>query len=209
MKEEFVMSRKFFSIGSAIYILALAMVTLPGCALIGLEEEETYTQTHGSLFYLQGTWVSGCYANGSYYKKSTVVFSGTDYTESTTDYPDSSCADSSKRYTLIHTQSNVIAREHTTLSDGSAGYFITSTWVKSTWTPQDSGLISAFNSANGGSGLCGINSWQLNQAMDVTGLDCGSSGNFASQGDANTYKYSVSGNSLKLDHFISITFTKQ
>ena len=55
MKEEFVMSRKFFSIGSAIYILALAMVTSPGCALLGLEEEETYTQTHGSLFDLQGT----------------------------------------------------------------------------------------------------------------------------------------------------------
>ena len=163
----------------------------------------------GSLSDVAGTWVSSCYAEGTTYKRSTIVFSGTDLTESITDYLDSSCADSNKRFTLIHTRNNVSVGNQTTLSDGSVGYFITLTAVKSTWTPQDSSLINAFNSANGGSGLCGRTSWQLNQAMDVTGLDCGSSGNFASQGDANTYKYSVSGNIIKFDHAINITFTKQ
>ena len=197
------MFRKFFSIGPTICVLALAAVISPGCALIGLEEETTPVAT-GSLSDIEGTWVSSCYANGSYYKKSTVVILGTDFTESTTDYPDSSCADSNKRYTLIHTQNNVIAGNHTRLSDGSAGYFITSTWVKSTWTPQDNSLLSAFNA-----GICGITSWQLNQAMDVTGLDCGSSGSFRSQGDVNSGTYSFSGNSLKFGNLINVTFTKQ
>ena len=147
------MFRKFFSTGSTICVLALATLILPGCALLWLEEEETTTVTTGSLFDLQGTWVSSCYANESYYKKSTVVFSGTDYTESTTDYPDSSCDDSNKRYTLIHTQNNLSAGNQTTLSDGSVGYFITATAVSSTWTPQDNSLLSAFNA-----GICGITS---------------------------------------------------
>ena len=130
------------------------------------------------------------------------MISGTDFTESTTDYPDSSCDDSNKRYTLIHTQNNVVAGNHTRLSDGSAGYFITSTWVKSTWTPQDNSLLSAFNA-----GICGITSWQLNQATTVTGLDCGGSTNFQPQGDINYDKYAVSGSSLKLKSR-NITLTK-
>ena len=123
------MLRKFFSTVSTICVLALATLISPGCPLLGLEEEETTTVTTGSLFDLQGTWVSSCYANESYDKKSTVVFSRTAYTESTTDCPDSLCDDSNKRYTLIHTPKNVIAGNHTRLSDGSAGYFITSKWV--------------------------------------------------------------------------------
>ena len=124
------MFRKFFSTGSTNCVLALAKLISPGCTLLGPEEEETTTVTTGSLFDLQGTWVSSCYANESYYKKSTVVFSATDYTESTTDYPDSSCADSNKCYTLIHTRNNVSVGNQTTLSDGSVGYFITLTAVK-------------------------------------------------------------------------------
>ena len=199
------MFKKFFSIGSTICVLALVALISPGCALLGLEEEEeTTTVATGSLSDIEGTWVSSCYANGSYYKKSTVVILGTDFTESTTDYPDSSCADSNKRYTLIHTQNNLSAGNQTTLSDGSVGYFMTSTAVSSTWTPQDNSLLSAFNA-----GVCGITSWQLNQAMDVTGLDCGSNGSFLSQGDANSGTYSVSGNSLKFGNLINVTFTKQ
>ncbi len=49
------MFRKFFSTGSTICVLALAPLISPGCALLGLEEEETTTVTTGSLFDLQGT----------------------------------------------------------------------------------------------------------------------------------------------------------
>ena len=197
------MFRNFFSVGSAVCLLALAMLISPGCALLGLEEEEEETTTvaTGSLSDIEGTWLSSCLANGSSYSQVTAEFSGTNQINTEISYSDSSC--SSKRYTLIWTYNNLSAGAQSTLTDGTSGYIFTAVAQTATWTPQDSSLLSAFNA-----GICGITSWQLNQATTVTGLDCGGNGNFQPQGDVNYDKYAVSGSSLKLNNR-NITLTKQ
>ena len=199
------MFRKFFSIGSTICLLSLAILISPGCALIGLEEEEEETETTktGSLSDVEGTWASSCASDGSgNYETKTIIFSGTDFTYQSRAFNDSSCAD--PRYLVQWTYNNMSAGAQTTLNDGTSGYGLSGTVNAVSWTVQSSSLVTAFNS---GSGTCGKTDWTLNVAADITGVaNCGG-GDISSQGTAYADKYKVSGTSLSLNNFGS--FTKQ
>ena len=199
------MFKKFFSIGSAVCLLALATLISPGCALLGLEEEEEETETTktGSLSDLEGTWASSCASDGSgNYETRTVIFSGTDFTYQSRAFNDSSCTDS--RYLVQWTYNTMSAGAQTTLDDGTSGYGLSGTVNAVSWTVQSSSLVTAFNS---GSGTCGKTDWTLNVAGDITGVaNCGGS-DIPSQGTAYADKYKVSGTSLTLNNLGS--FTKQ
>ena len=200
------MSRKHRSILSIASVVALTLLTSTGCALLGLEEEEETTDTTtaatltGSLSDIEGTWVSSCVALGSSYNQITAVFSGTNQTVTDIVYSDNSC--NSKRYTMILTYNNLSAGGQSFLTDGTSGYYFFAVAQTATLTPQDSSTLSAFNT-----GICGITSWQLNQATTVAGLDCETI-SFQPQGDLNADVYAVSGSSLKLNNR-NITLTKQ
>ena len=199
------MFRKFFSIGSTTCLLALTTVTSPGCALLGLEEEEeTTTVATGSLSDVAGTWASSCAQSdgSSSYETRTVIFSGTDFTYQSRSFTDSSCAD--PRYLVQRTYNNMSAGAQTTLDDGTSGYGLSGTVNAVSWTIQSSSLVTTFNS---GSGTCGKTDWTLNVAGDITGVaNCGGSDQ-PTQGPAYGDKYKVSGTSLTLNNLGS--FTKQ
>ena len=199
------MNKRFCSITSTISLLALALLTAPGCALLGLEEEEEETTTvaTGSLSDIEGTWASSCASDGSgNYETKTVIFSGTDFTYQSRAFNDSSCAD--PRYLVQWTYDDMSAGAQTTLDDGNSGYGLSGTVNAVSWTVQSSSLVTAFNS---GSGTCGKTDWTLNVAGDVTGVaDCGGS-DISPQGTAYADKYKVSGTSLTLNNLGS--FTKQ
>jgi len=199
------MNKRFCSITSTISLLALALLTAPGCALLGLEEEEEETTTvaTGSLSDIEGTWASSCASDGrGNYETKTVIFSGTDFTYQSRAFNDSSCAD--PRYLVQWTYNNMSAGAQTTLNDGTSGYGFSGTVNAVSWTIQSSSLVTAFNS---GSGTCGKTDWTLNVAGDVTGVaDCGGS-DISPQGTAYADKYKVSGTSLTLNNLGS--FTKQ
>lgn len=200
------MFRKFFSIGPTICVLALATVTSPGCALIGLEEEEeTTTVATGSLSDVAGTWASSCASDGSgAYETRTLIFSGTGFTHQQRAFNDSSCTD--PRYLVQWTYNTMSAGAQTTLNDGTSGYGLSGTVDAVSWTVQSSSLVTAFNS---GSGTCGKTDWTLNVAGDITGVaNCGGS-DVPSQGAAYADKYRVSGTNLYLNNLSGKTFTKQ
>ena len=201
------MFKKFFSIGSAVCLLALATLISPGCALLGLEEEEEETETTktGSLSDLEGTWASSCASDGSgNYETRTVIFSGTDFTHQQGSFNDSSCTD--PRYLVQWTYNTMSAGAQTTLDDGTSGYGLSGTVNAVSWTVQSSSLVTAFNS---GSGTCGKTDWTLNVAGDITGVaNCGGS-DVPSQGAAYADKYRVSGTNLYLNNLSGTTLTKQ
>ena len=199
------MFRKFFSTGSTICVLALATLISPGCALLGLEEEEeTTTVATGSLSDVAGTWASSCVQSdgSSSYETRTVIFSGTDFTYQFRSFNDSSCTD--PRFLLQSTYNNMSAGAQTTLSDGTSGYGLSCTVNAVSLTAQSSSLISTFNS---GSGVCGKTDWILNVAGDVTGVANCLGSDQPTQGTAYADKYRVSGTSLTLNNLGS--FTKQ
>ena len=198
------MFRKFFSIGSTICLLALATLISPGCALLGLEEEEEETETTktGSLSDLEGTWASSCASDGSgNYETRTVIFSGTDFTHQQGSFNDSSCTD--PRYLTQWTYNTMSAGAQTTLDDGTSGYGLSGTVNAVTVTVQSSSLISTFNTA----GVCSKTDWTLNVAGDVTGAASCLGSDQPSAGAAYADKYKVSGTSLNLNNLGS--FTKQ
>ena len=196
------MFRKFFSIGSTTCLLALTTVTSPGCALLGLEEEEeTTTVATGSLSDVAGTWASSCAQSGSSYETRTVIFSGTDFTYQLRSFTDSSCTDPRFLVQLIY--NNMSAGAQTTLDDGTSGYGLSSTVNAVSLTVQSNSLISTFNS----SGVCGKSDWTLNVAGDVTGAANCLGSDQPTQGTAYGDKYKVSGTSLTLNNLGS--FTKQ
>ena len=199
------MFRKFFSVGSAICLLALATLISPGCALLGLEEEEEETETTktGSLSDLEGTWATSCASDGSNYETRTLIFSGTGFTHQQRAFNDSSCTD--PRYLVQWTYNNMSAGAQTTLNDGTSGYGLSGTINAVSWTVQSSSLLSYFNSSS----TCGKTDWTLNVAGDITGVaDCGGS-DMPSQGAAYTDKYRVSGTSLYSNNLSGTTFIKQ
>ena len=199
------MFRNFFSVGSAVCLLALAMLISPGCALLGLEEEEEETETTktGSLSDLEGTWATSCASDGSNYETRTLIFSGTGFTHQQRAFNDSSCTD--PRYLVQWTYNNMSAGAQTTLNDGTSGYGLSGTINAVSWTVQSSSLLSYFNSSS----TCGKTDWTLNVAGDITGVaDCGGS-DMPSQGAAYTDKYRVSGTSLYLNNLSGTTFIKQ
>ena len=199
------MFRKFFSVGSAICLLALATLISPGCALLGLEEEEEETETTktGSLSDLEGTWATSCASDGSNYETRTLIFSGTGFTHQQRAFNDSSCID--PRYLVQWTYNNMSAGAQTTLNDGTSGYGLSGTINAVSWTVQSSSLLSYFNSSS----TCGKTDWTLNVAGDITGVaNCGGS-DLPSQGAAYADKYRVSGTNLYLNSQGGTTFTKQ
>ena len=142
------MFRKFFSIGSSICLLALTTLISPGCALLGLEEEEEKTETTktGSLSDLEGTWATSCASDGSNYETRTLIFSGTGFTHQQRAFNDSSCTD--PRYLVQWTYNNMSAGAQTTLNDGTSGYGLSGTINAVSWTVQSSSLLSYFNSSS-------------------------------------------------------------
>ena len=200
------MNKKLCSITSTISMLALALFTAPGCALLGLEEEEeTTTVVTGSLSDVAGTWASSCASDGSgAYETRTLIFSGTGFTHQQRAFNDSSCTD--PRYLVQWTYNTMSAGAQTTLNDGTSGYGLSGTVDAVSWTVQSSSLVTAFNS---GSGTCGKTDWTLNVAGDITGVaNCGGS-DVPSQGAAYADKYRVSGTNLYLNNLSGKTFTKQ
>ena len=198
------MFRKFFSTGSTICVLALATLISPGCALLGLEEEEeTTTVATGSLSDVAGTWASSCVQSdgSSSYETRTVIFSGTDFTYQLRSFTDSSCTD--PRFLVQSMYNNTSAGAQTTLDDGTSGYGLSSTVNAVSLTVQSNSLISTFNS----SGVCGKSDWTLNVAGDVTGVANCLGSDQPTQGTAYGDKYKVSGTSLTLNNLGS--FTKQ
>jgi hypothetical protein len=199
------MFRKIFSIGSTICVLALATLISSGCALIGLEEEEEETTTvaTGSLSDIEGTWVSGCNTGtGGNPQIRTVTFSGTTYTHQQKDYGDTSC--SSENYVVEATYNNLTAGSQTTLYNAESGFYLTATVQTLTWTMKTSTMANYANSQS----ICGITSWQPNEAVSIAGIaNCGGSDQ-PSQGTAYTDKYKVSGTSLILEN-TQLTYTKQ
>jgi len=196
------MFRKFFSVGSAISVLALATMTSPGCALLGLEEEEeTTTVATGSLSELEGTWNSSCIlaSDGSTYDKHTVSLSGTNLTSTTTSYQDSSC--STSRFSTEYAYTNVAAGTAINLSNGNSGWGISGTVQSVNLTPLSSTITNSLNSASN----CGLSTWQLNTAYNAQGLDCGS-GAYPTQGSAWNSRYRVSGTTLTVQ--VSDTATR-
>ena len=192
------MFKKFFSIGSTICLLALATLISPGCALIGLEEEEeTETTKTGSLSDVEGTWVASC---DSDLKIQTVQFSGTTLTYSTTQYVSNSC--SSPRWSTSFVVSSLSAGSETTIN-GQKGYNFTGKTESNTLTPADSSNASTLNTLL----YCGVTSWQANVAVSLAGKDCGD-GTQSANGSDYADKYSVSGTTLTLNN-ISGTFIKQ
>ena len=201
------MFRKFFSIGPTICVLALATVTSPGCALLGLEEEEeTTTVATGSLSELEGTWNSNCIlaSDGSNYDKYTLSLSGTNLTSTQTSYEDSSC--STGRFSTEYTYTNVAAGTAINLSDGNAGWGISGTQQSLNVTPLSSTMTNTMNSIS----YCGLSTWQLNTASNAQGLDCGS-GASPTQGSAWSSRYRVSGTTLTVQVSNTVTrdYTKQ
>ena len=193
------MNKRFCSITSTIALLALALLTAPGCALIGLEEEEEETTTvaTGSLSDVEGTWVASC---DSDLKTQTVQFSGTTLTYSTTQYVSNSC--SSPRWSTSFVVSSLSAGSETTIN-GQKGYNFTGKTQSNTLTPADSSSASTLNTML----YCGVTSWQANVAISLAGKDCGN-GIQSANGSDYADKYSVSGTSLTLNN-ISGTFIKQ
>jgi len=196
------MFRKFFSVGSAISVLALATMTSPGCALLGLEEEEeTTTVATGSLSELEGTWNSSCIlaSDGSTYDKHTLSLSGTNLTSTTTSYQDSSC--STSRFSTEYAYTNVAAGTAINLSNGNPGWGISGTVQSLNVTPLSSDMTNTMNSIS----FCGLSTWQLNTASNAQGLDCGS-GAYPTQGSAWNSRYRVSGTTLTVQ--VSDTATR-
>ena len=193
------MNKRFCSITSTIALLALALLTAPGCALIGLEEEEEETTTvaTGSLSDVEGTWVASC---DSDLKTQTVQFSGTTLTYSTTQYVSNSC--SSPRWSTSFVVSSLSAGSETTIN-GQKGYNFTGKTQSNTLTPADSSNASTLNTML----YCGFTSWQANVAVSLAGKDCGN-GIQSANGSDYADKYRVSGTSLTLNN-ISGTFIKQ
>jgi len=193
------MNKRFCSITSTIALLALALLTAPGCALIGLEEEEEETTTvaTGSLSDVEGTWVASC---DSDLKTQTVQFSGTTLTYSTTQYVSNSC--SSPRWSTSFVVSSLSAGSETTIN-GQKGYNFTGKTQSNTLTPADSSSASTLNTML----YCGVTSWQANVAVSLAGKDCGN-GIQSANGSDYADKYRVSGTSLTLNN-ISGTFIKQ
>ena len=193
------MNKRFCSITSTIALLALALLTAPGCALIGLEEEEEETTTvaTGSLSDVEGTWVASC---DSDLKTQTVQFSGTTLTYSTTQYVSNSC--SSPRFSTSFVVSSLSAGSETTIN-GQKGYNFTGKTQSNTLTPADSSSASALNTMQ----YCGVTNWQANVAVSLAGKDCGN-GIQSANGSDYADKYRVSGTSLTLNN-ISGTFIKQ
>ena len=193
------MNKRFCSITSTIALLALALLTAPGCALIGLEEEEEETTTvaTGSLSDVEGTWVASC---DSDLKTQTVQFSGTTLTYSTTQYVSNSC--SSPRWSTSFVVSSLSAGSETTIN-GQKGYNFTGKTQSNTLTPADSSSASALNTMP----YCGVTNWQANVAVSLAGKDCGD-GIQSANGSDYADKYRVSGTSLTLNN-ISGTFIKQ
>ena len=200
------MFRKFFSIGSTICLLAIATLISPGCALIGLEEEEEETETTktGSLSDVEGTWASSCASDGyGDYETKTLIFSGTDFTYQYRAFNDSSCTD--PRYLVQWTYNNMSAGAATVFDSGFGGYKLSGTVNAVSWTVQSSSLVSYFNSTS----ACGKTDWTLNVAGDVTGVaNCGGN-SVASQGDAYTDGYATNGTSMILDNHYGTTFFRQ
>jgi len=193
------MNKKLCSITSTISLLALALFTAPGCALLGLEEEEEETETTktGSLSDVEGTWVASC---DSDLKTQTVQFSGTTLTYSTTQYVSNSC--SSPRWSTSFVVSSLSAGSETTIN-GQKGYNFTGKTQSNTLTPADSSSASTLNTML----YCGVTSWQANVAISLAGKDCGN-GIQSANGSDYADKYRVSGTSLTLNN-ISGTFIKQ
>jgi len=193
------MNKKLCSITSTISMLALALFTAPGCALLGLEEEEEETETTktGSLSDVEGTWVATC---DSDLKIQTVQFSGTTLTYSTTQYLSSGC--SSPRWSTSFVVSSLSAGSETTIN-GQKGYNFTGKTQSNTLTPADSSSASTLNTML----YCGVTSWQAGVEVSVAGKDCGGNTQSANGSDY-ADKYRVSGTSLTLNN-ISGTFIKQ
>jgi len=193
------MNKRFCSITSTIALLALALLTAPGCALIGLEEEEEETTTvaTGSLSDVEGTWVASC---DSDLKIQTVQFSGTTLTYLTTQYLSSGCT--SPRWSTSFVVSSLSAGSETTIN-GQKGYNFTGKTQSNTLTPADSSSASTLNTIP----YCGVTNWQANVAVSLAGKDCGN-GIQSANGSDYADKYRVSGTSLTLNN-ISGTFIKQ
>ena len=194
------MNKRFCSITSTIALLALALLTAPGCALIGLEEEEeTTTVATGSLSELEGTWNSNCISDGSNYDKHTLSLSGTNLTVTQTSYEDSSC--STGRISFEYNYTNVAAGTAINLSNGNSGWGISGTVQSLNVTPLSSDMTNTMNSIS----FCGLSTWQLNTASNAQGLDCGSGAN-PTQGSAWNSRYRVSGTTLTVQ--VSDTATR-
>jgi len=200
------MNKRFCSITSTIALLALALLTAPGCALIGLEEEEEETTTvaTGSLSDIEGTWVKACGTNESFGKTVetiTVVESSQMlvYEIQTFDNSDSSCG--TPQFTWTLTTGNLVAGSQGTLNNGSKGYGLEGTYLYYTLTPNVSDSYLAGLSTS----ICGLDSWTSGQAKSLIGSTCA---RFSAGDPTDGWAYSLSGNDLYFNA-TSSTFTKQ
>ena len=199
------MNKRFCSITSTISLLALALLTAPGCALIGLEEEEEETTTvaTGSLSDIEGTWAKACGTNESFGKTVetiTVVESSQMlvYEIQTFDNSDSSCSTAQFSWTM--TIANLVAGSQGTLNNGSKGYGLAGTYLYYFLTPHVSDAYLA-----GVGTICGLGSWTSGQPKSLFGSECA---DFNATDSTDGWGYSLSGNDLYFNTTNS-TFTKQ
>jgi len=197
--------QNFYSITSTIIILAVTFFTTPGCAILGLEEEEEDTEESivpGSITEMGGTWKTSCVGGDDGYSENYLTHSGSEILmENKLFFDDSSCSDLA--LTLSITQNEVSKGSEITLSDGSSGYLYYSK-IKSATLKSHINLVTRWYNSNR---YCGKTNWQTNVAKDVTGTSC-FTGSIGNRGNG---KYSISGNRLYFDltGLTGLTYTKQ
>ncbi len=197
------MNKKLFFLLLMIGVFALALFAVQSCSMIGLEEEEedltgdvSEVNLMGSLSDLEGTWAASCNysSNEEAYITSTITFSGTTLTIQRRQYNDSLCSEPNRleEWVSDNMRTGTIVYIWTGTQQ-SWGYPLVSTVKTHTFTLENSGVVSGFNSNS----ICGINNWQLNLATSVLGRDCWSRPKLE-QGDSYFDAYKISGNSIFL-----------
>jgi len=143
-------------------IVSFFSILLNGCA----EPEETAGESlTGPIAEIQGTWVTGCYFDGSSYVRETLVVSGNNISEKSNYYSNSACTTTT--YEVNSTYNNLSIGEKVTFLDGTSGYRATYAVQSSEYTPLSSSQTSNYNATT----FCGV-SWVINTPIDILGKNC-------------------------------------
>jgi hypothetical protein len=148
-----------------LYVFLLAVLSL---ALFSCANNSSTSSTASTTTELEGTWITSCYASGSYYYIQTVIVSGTDLTMKVKVHTDSTC--STENGIWIDTYSSLSIGDNVTFTSGATGHKFSVAVNTFTFTPTLASVVSDLNAVV----WCGYSNWTLNTAKDYTGKTCGS-----------------------------------
>ena len=172
-----------------IYIILILIFsfTILSCA----KKSDTSSTSTTTTTEVEGTWVSGCYSTGGYYKIYSITVTGTDVVEKIESHTDSSCSTDFAMWE--DTYDSLSIGDNVTFSDDTKGHKFTLEVVSFKLTPQSATTVSTVNTAD----FCGYSDWALNTAKDYSGITCDGTA-YAAANTSTQGLYNLVGNNLFL-----------